>query len=209
MALKMPGPVALAPHHVFHLNIRVPRDLLGKVRGTFVALPVDGEQVTVKIGDKVLVSLRTKVAREARTRFSAAFAALEAHWKAMREAPKPLTHKQFVALSGDVYRRMVQGDDEPGDFAAMAQAHEEAIVAFRDHDLDDLDVPSEHGRPLGEVSAEFLAELQLPYGPQLLTWRHGGDLVTPFFTMSYCAVPLIALHRRSSLAKIALLVAVH
>lgn len=182
MALKMPGPVALAPAYTFHLNVRVPKDLLDKVRGIFVTLPIDGEEVIVKVGEKVLVSLRTKAAREARKRFSAAFAALEAHWEAVRRGPKPITHKQVVALSGDVYRKMVAREDEPGDFATAEQAHDEAIEAFRRPDPNE-DVPDD--APLRASSATFLAEMQLPFGPQLLTWRHGGDLSTSFFAMTY------------------------
>ncbi len=47
MALKMPGPVALAPTLVFHLNVRVPADLVGRLRGTRVTLPVAGNDISV------------------------------------------------------------------------------------------------------------------------------------------------------------------
>ena len=59
MALFVPGPVALATG-VYHLNIRVPSDLAGKVKGTVVILPIEDLRATVCVGDKVVVSLRTK-----------------------------------------------------------------------------------------------------------------------------------------------------
>ena len=59
MVLSMPRPVALG-HGVYHLNIRVPSDLAGKAKGTTVTLPVEGRPTTVRIGDKVVVSLRTR-----------------------------------------------------------------------------------------------------------------------------------------------------
>jgi len=73
------------------LNVRVPGDLVAKLRGSSVTLPIDGRDVTVRIGDKVLVSLRTKDAKEARRRFIPAFAALDAHWNAVRLGPTRTT----------------------------------------------------------------------------------------------------------------------
>ncbi|MCX8255324.1 Phage integrase family protein [Beijerinckiaceae bacterium RH AL1] len=201
----MPGPVRFA-NGVYHLNVRVPIDLVARLRGTTVTLPVDGLDVTVRTGDKVIVSLRTTEKLEARRRFTPAFAALQAHWNAVRLGPKPLTHKQAVALSGDIYRVMVDREDEPGDFAGIARAHEEAIEAFQAVEVDapleafpneDPEGPPTVGfpgmdpaepleaPPLSAISAAFFAEMQLPMGPQWLTWRHGGDLATPFFSMSY------------------------
>ena len=74
MALRMPGPIAIAPTYVFHLNVRVPADLRDTMRGRFVSLPVAGKDVTVKVGDKVIASLPTKEAGEAKRRFTAALA---------------------------------------------------------------------------------------------------------------------------------------
>src|ERR1700753_4137401 len=105
MALKMPGPVLFA-NGTYHLNVRVRGALAAPLRGTKVTLPVDGREVVVTTGDKVIVSLRTKDKSEARKRFTPAYAALQAHWDAVRRGPQRLTHKQFVALSGDTYRAM-------------------------------------------------------------------------------------------------------
>ena len=87
MAIRMPGPVALGTHQVFHLNVRVPADLAAKLRGIRATLPVAESAVSTKIGDKVIVSLRTKDPRLARARFVAAYAVLQAHREAIRVGP--------------------------------------------------------------------------------------------------------------------------
>ena len=52
-----------------------------------MTLPVAESAVSTKIGDKVIVSLRTKDPRLARARFVAAYAGLQAHWEAIRVGP--------------------------------------------------------------------------------------------------------------------------
>ena len=183
MALRMPGPVVLAPDFFYHLKVRVPRDLAKVVRGSHVALPVGDAVKTVKIGEQVVVSLRTRDGREAKVRFAGAYAALQTHWHLVRQAPKPLTHRQVVALAGEAYRGMVGNADahDPPDFAAAGRAHAEAIAAWATEETED-------GETLPALPADvalLFAEMQLPYGPQLMTWRHGGDLRTEFFSMSY------------------------
>ncbi len=100
MALRVPRPVKL-PSGVFHLNIRVPGDLVAKVKGSVVTLPLGDSDVTVRPSDTVIVSLRTKDAAVAKSRFSTAEAALSRHWDALRQGPVALTHLQLVALAGE------------------------------------------------------------------------------------------------------------
>lgn len=107
MALKMPGPIELG-NGVFHLNIRVPKDLVTIARGAKIALPVGDRSLTVTIGDKVIVSLRTKDRALARERFRQAEAAVRDHWKRLRSAPQTLSHRQIVALAGEAYRDVLQ-----------------------------------------------------------------------------------------------------
>ena len=104
MALPMARPIAFATG-VFHLNIRVPSDLAAVARGSHVTLPVGDTPTTVKVGDKVIVSLRTKDVATAKARFANVAAALHRHWDALRSGPRALPHKQVVALAGEAYRR--------------------------------------------------------------------------------------------------------
>ena len=108
MAFRMPRPVAFA-NVIYHV----------KLRGVTVTLPVDGRYVTVKIGDKVIASLRIKDPKHAKLRFQHAEARLDLFFAAMRADPKPLGYRDVVALSGDFYRNVIdtqEGQIQPGRF---------------------------------------------------------------------------------------------
>lgn len=89
-----------------------------KVRGTTVAIPIGAETVLVRIGERaavVAVSLRTRDPAEAKRRHSAAQVHLASVWQSFRDAPKALSHRQIVALAGEVYRSMADAlEEEPG-----------------------------------------------------------------------------------------------
>ena len=166
MAIRMPGPVALGAHRVFHLNVRVPKDLAAKLRGAAVTLPVDGGDVTVKIGDKVVVSLRTKDRVQAKLRFQHAAARLDAFFTAMRAAPEALSYKDIVALSGEAYRGVADRENEVGPdyFDESGAAFEAEVRSFR----------CDGETVLSREDGEFLATLALFEGPALLAWTRGG-----------------------------------
>ena len=75
MTLSMPRPL-MHQTGSYYLNVRIPADLADKVRGTRISLPIAGRQVVVKASDKIFVSLRTKEAGLAKSRFVEAHAAL-------------------------------------------------------------------------------------------------------------------------------------
>ena len=173
MALSMPRPIALG-NGVYHLNIRVPFDLVGKARGTTVTLPVEGKPSTVRIGDKVIISLRTRDPVEAKTRFAEAEQALARHWSAIRSGPVVLLHKQVVALPGDVYRQwvdMYETDPEmaPERFAQDMRRMDADVEAWR------FD-PSDGIGEISPQSAEILARLAQPNGPFLLAFTLNRDV---------------------------------
>jgi len=102
---------------MLYLRVRVPPDMLPLAPGRKVALPVGQDSRTITVGKNfVKLSLATREPDEAKARFIAAQAALQSFWDALRQGPQPLTHKQRVALAGEV-RRHVLGvyDDDPGD----------------------------------------------------------------------------------------------
>nr|WP_158266650.1 site-specific integrase [Alsobacter soli] len=85
-----------------------------KVRGQSVSLPVGEESVTAKIGDVVRISLRTREPKEAKARFLTVSGALCTFWDSVRAGPKPLNHRQRVALAGELYREFVgKHEDDP------------------------------------------------------------------------------------------------
>ena len=189
MAIRMPSPVLFA-NGVWHLNIRVPTELAATLRGTTV--PVAGRTVVAKVGDKVVLSLRTRDAKEAKARFKPAEAALEAHFARSRVASKPhhpqstetvplgpaitpppgsaaaLSHKAIVALSGEYYRTFVESREETIGPANFAVNVEDEVHAWMVGDGTD------GGELLSRADAEFLATLALPYGPELLAWTRKG-----------------------------------
>ena len=173
MALSMPRPIALA-HGVYHLNIRVPSDLADKAKGTVVTLPIEEARATVRVGDKVIVSLRTKDPAVAKARFAEAEQALARHWIAIRNGPVQLPHKQCVALAGDVYRRWVETyESDPAmsaeRFAADMRQMDGEVEAWR-YD------PSDGAGEIAPASAELLARLAQPNGVYLLAFELNRDI---------------------------------
>lgn len=109
----MPSPVLIGRR--FYLRVRVPHDLLAQARGRTIQLPVAGVWRPVKVGSDVKVSLETMEAAAAKSRFGETYAALLANWEGMRSGPKPLTHKQMLAIAGEVRKIFVEAfDDDPG-----------------------------------------------------------------------------------------------
>ena len=115
MALMTARPWKDPKTGVYHLRQRTPRELLSRVRGTSVSLPIGDSVASVRVGDIVQASLRTKEASEARNRHSVADGALKRFWEAQRHGPITLTHRQITALSGLAYASLTGvAGDEPG-----------------------------------------------------------------------------------------------
>lgn len=121
MVLCMTRPTK-RPESAFHqFKKRVPSDIAAKARGkpltlTFPDAPAhDGFAVTIRVGDVVKLSLRTREPALAKLRSALAEQQLQHAWEAIRKGPKPLTHKQVVALSGRLYRAFADAcDSDPG-----------------------------------------------------------------------------------------------
>lgn len=114
LGLRMATPVK-NHHGVFYLREKVPADLRERVKGRTVSLPVAGEFKTVRIGEAVKLSLKTKETPVARQRFAEAHAALVRFYESVRHGPVALTHKQATALAGKAYHSLVRAaEDEPG-----------------------------------------------------------------------------------------------
>ncbi|MBL9049310.1 MAG: hypothetical protein JNK19_04275 [Tabrizicola sp.] len=113
MRYAMPNPELINGN--YYLRLHVPKDVATKAKGTTVAIPVGDTIRYQKVGSVVKVSLQTKVAAEAKQRFTQALAAVEAHWDSLRHGPVKLTHKQCVGLAGELYSDFVRvSDDNPG-----------------------------------------------------------------------------------------------
>src|SRR4029078_3448797 len=97
---------------------RVPTDIVRSPPGetVLVTFPASGAdpQVTVsaKLGVEINFSLRTRNPRTAKARTGIATAHLEQLFERLRAGPTPLSQKQCVALSGEVYRLFVYRFDD-------------------------------------------------------------------------------------------------
>lgn len=107
MALAMSRPIKRPGSDSHYLRQRIPADVLSKVGGVRLDVPVGGELVSLVLApgsQHVRVSLRTADAAEARKRHTVASSYLLAVWQALRlSSPVALSHRQATALSGRLY----------------------------------------------------------------------------------------------------------
>lgn len=128
----MPRPVRRPNSSLHQFRRRVPEDVLARARGRAVVIPFPtagseaGFEALATIGREINFSLRTRDPAIAKARNGIAVGHLEALWGAIRKGPQPLTHKQIIALSGEVYRRLaVEFEQDPG-----SREHWVAVKAF-------------------------------------------------------------------------------
>jgi integrase len=125
MVLKMASPWRDPQSGIFYLKIRVPSDLLPAAKGRTIFLPIGAESVQAKIGEVVKVSLRTREPTVAKSWFTTALSALNDYWQAVRKGPQALSHRDAVALSGEIYRAFTSAlEDDPGTYERWANVLE-------------------------------------------------------------------------------------
>ena len=179
MALKMPGPT-IRPIGVYQRNVRVPADLLKVVVGMPISLPMGAEfavpraRYTIAYSALLSHSRLFAVAR-LRRRAMLSSALMPSLHPVPRHLPaRNLTHKQIVALAGDVYPEYFDRHEKAFDLAGIARAdalHERSVRAWMAGDADNIPIPLD--------DAEFLAVLSEPMGAQYLAWQRRGDIVIP------------------------------
>lgn len=108
MLFRLVRPVRRKGTRNLQFNGRIPTDLLDRVRGMTLHVPVGTETVACIISAKathVRLSVRSHDPAEVKKRTADIAAYLETVWKALRvSAPVSLTHKQATALAGDLFR---------------------------------------------------------------------------------------------------------
>lgn len=110
MLVRLVRPMKRKESSYFQFTQRIPADILQKVRGQTLALPVGSALVTRRVSQKanvIKLSLRTRDPVEAKIRQAKLLAHLESVWQSYRNGPRKLTHKENVALAGEVYRALV------------------------------------------------------------------------------------------------------
>ena len=112
MVLRVVRPMKRSGSSNHHFRQRIPTDVVEKARGSKLLLPIGDERVPVTISPKateVKASLRTADPSAAKIRQAAVATYLEGFWQSLRHGPTKLTHKQCVALAGEVYRQWLVG----------------------------------------------------------------------------------------------------
>ncbi len=169
MAIRMPGPVALGTHRVFHLNIRVPQDLAAKLRGAAWRCRSTATTSPSRSATRSWSPCAPRIAGEAKLRFQHAAARLDAFFTAMRAAPKALSYKDIVALSGEAYRRFVEHVRTRSDRTISTEPRGSSRTRCARSRYD--------GEPaLPREDAEFLATLALPEGPRFSPGRVAASI---------------------------------
>ena len=113
MVFVMPKPFKIG--NVYYFRLHVPRDVAQFARGRSMFVTVGEHQRRINIGAVAKVSLRTSDAGEAKARYAIALADAQRFWSALREGPKKLTHKQSLALAGEMCETFIAAfDEDPG-----------------------------------------------------------------------------------------------
>jgi integrase len=119
MVIRMPSPAERHGSTYIQFRQRVPADCLGRGHRhplviEFPATQVDPAHiVTASIGIReVTFSLRTRDPVTAKARQGIALAQFHAACAAMRQGPVSLSHRQCVALAGEVYRRFIDAHSD-------------------------------------------------------------------------------------------------
>lgn len=114
MLFRLVRPVKRSGSSIPQFVQRIPADLIDRVAGRKLAIPVGAETVHLTLSARsryVRFSLRTRDAGEAKVRQGRAAAHLQALWTSLRRsAPVALTNKQATALAGRLYRAWADGE---------------------------------------------------------------------------------------------------
>ena len=97
---------------------RIPKDVVDRARGTTITVPIGESLEPITISPKAMevkVSLRTADPSTAKARQGIAAAYLGGYWQSLRNGATSLSHKQCVALSGELFSDFVSAtEDFPG-----------------------------------------------------------------------------------------------
>lgn len=125
--LRMARPTKREGSSSLIFRLRIPADVLRLAKDASVTLELPGQSpddapiiVHARLGaEAIKFSLQTTDPALAKARTAAATEQLYKRYQALREGPKPLTHKQRVALAGFIYRAFIEAQEDdpiPGNF---------------------------------------------------------------------------------------------
>ncbi|WP_185984116.1 DUF6538 domain-containing protein [Aureimonas mangrovi] len=113
MAFRLVASVKRSGSTQAYFQQRIPKAVRERAVGLRLAIPVGSEAVTLQITEAmetVRVSLRTSDPSTAKVRLAEVAAYVETVWQSLRAVePVSLTHRQCVALAGDLFRAGTSG----------------------------------------------------------------------------------------------------
>jgi uncharacterized protein DUF6538 len=142
MVLHMTRPTRRPDSSHLQFRKRVPADIQRAAYGRCVSVRFPGERpggpsifVQAKLQREVKFSLQTRDPAIAKERTGMASAQLERLYEAIRKGPRPLTHKEVVALAGLVYQGFAKSaEDDPGSASTWAGViHDNEAAARGDY----------------------------------------------------------------------------
>lgn len=123
MLVRLVRPVKRKGSSNHHFVQRIPIDLRERAVGLKLEVPVGPEIVSLTLTtamQAVRLSLRTSSHSEAKARQGEVVAYLSRVWEALRsDTPLPLSHRQAVALAGDLYRAWADDEAASPDIVAV------------------------------------------------------------------------------------------
>ena len=174
MLFGLVRPVKRSGSRIPQFNKRIPRDLLDRLRGRTIEVPLGDEFVSVRIGpttESIRFSLGSADPTTVKIRHAAAAGHLEERFASLRsDTPVELTLRQIAALAGEMYREWADADV----FEQLAQStaaddgfEDELADLYREAAADSVRKAAEHllelkdsGRPEDEarLDREILPE---------------------------------------------------
>ncbi|MCB4767848.1 site-specific integrase [Ancylobacter sp. Lp-2] len=145
MLFRLVRPMRRSDTRNHQFALRIPKDLKSRMVGMMLEIPLGDGFVSVPITEKthyIRFSLRTAEPSDVKRRQAAALQHVESIFASLRaSAPVALTHKQCVALAGEVYRAWAGElesfrtrtvfEQTPGDDADLALDFELEALAVR------------------------------------------------------------------------------
>lgn len=152
---------------VYWTRVRVPADLVKRLKGTKTSVPVGGVSRSVKYSDFIATTLGTTDWQEAKLRHTEVLAAVQKHWDQARRGPRPLDFKTTMSVAGEIRKAWIDAFDANPNSVAMwegvQEADRRAAEGLLDRSLNGLMVATEETRRealevrYGPVTDAFLA----------------------------------------------------
>lgn len=191
MRLRLVRPMASKGSPNAHFVKRIPTDLLSRLVGKTLVIPLAEGSVTFTVTSStqsIRFSLRTSLPSEVRVRQAEALSYVEQYLEAVRNGrPIQLTHRQITALAGEFYKSWSSGPDVTGSLTYTPSTGE-----FFTRDDDGFDEAE-----MLQAARQRLKERADGQGEEYFLEAHGPDIDR---RLSALGIPAVTPASRTKLA---------